>query len=414
MIPVGVMWQGPWRKRSDGFAKHTREQALALARYLPVNLATLGVSSLMDHELDPEVLAEAGYLQNIHATHYPLAIRQMIFNTSDYVFGVLRPPGARLVSEELQQQVVRSSIVYTSWERDRVHPDIIEALSGIADLWVPCEANLQAFVQSGMDLSRVHVMPYPYEPSTHLTTQIPLPRGHGLVPSYKRFYAIGKWEPRKDYDRLIGAFLLAFTPRDRVCLTLKTFGYGKWSNYPSLEESGRKWVNDPAVVARGWTPKSVNRVVRFLDEELTDAEIADLHRTNNIYVSSSHGEAFDIPAFDAMCAGNSLVHIGYGGTADYARCATKLQSVSQVPWKFGQVHPDYKWEPDARWAEYELSDLVTALQMVSPPEERMHPPRLGAFSRQNVGRMMADRIYDILGESNVNLAGELMDAGCFG
>jgi glycosyltransferase involved in cell wall biosynthesis len=414
LVPMGIMYQGPWKKRSDGISRHVREQAKALAMYLPLNLSEATAVQMFDHEMEPEVFEDVGYLQNVHCSRYVMAIRHFIFGSLDHLRGVIVPGGARFAGDENEDTVYRSTIVYTSWERDRVFQEAVDELNRCAQVWVPCQANADAFVSSGVLHSKVRVVPYPYDPATHGTTKIPLPRGNDMVPPGKRFYAIGKWEPRKDYDRLIGAFFLAFTPRDRVSLTIKTFGWGKWKDYPSMAESGAKWANEPGVIANGWTPKKMDKVLRVIDTNLTDAEMAELHRKNNIYVSSSHGEAFELGAFDALCAGNSLVHVGYGGTAEYAE-GHRFLSVHQVPFKMGALPAEYGWEPGAQWSEYELEDLVRMLRAAEPPTERVHPLWFAKkFGRVAVGALMRDLVMSAIRNENPELAEEFEQVGTWG
>jgi len=412
-VPVGIMYQGAWRRKADGMARHVREQVRALAMYLPVNLASIGPSEVLDHDLEPEALDLAGYLPNVHCSRYPCAIRHIVFNNVDQLRAAVSPAGARLCEAALEELVWESTIVYTSWERDRIADEMVRELNRCGQVWVPCKANYEAFLTSGVLEKRLRVVPYPYDPATHAATKIALPRGKEKVPSGRRFYAIGKWEPRKGYDNLIGAFLLAFKPTDRVSLTLKTFGWGKWKEYPTIQESAKRWVNDPAVVANGWTQKSIAKVFLLLDAQLTDAEITQLHERNNIYVSCSAGEAHDIPAFDSRCAGNSLVHVGYGGSEDYT--VDDGERFVRVPHTMGPVHVTYGWEPGAQWAHYRMEDLVEALRKAKPPARRIHPMDFpGRFGRAAVGAVMRDHVLGVVGDMNWELAEELRKAGSFG
>lgn len=410
-VPLGVLYQADWKKRSDGMARHAREQARALALYLPLNLTAITPLGVLDDELDPEVINEVNYLQRVHCARYAVAIRHIVCGHRQYVRNIVSPGGARLAGEDEEAAVWRSTVVYTSWERDCVDLDLAEDLARVGQVWVPCEANRQAFERSG--IAGVRVVPYPYDPTTHGTTAIAAPRGPDSVPSDKRFYAIGKWEPRKALDQLLGAFLLAFGPRDRASLVIKTFSWGRWKNYPSLKEAAQSWLNDAAVVAQGWTAKNVTSRVRLIDRDLSEADLIELHRRNNIYVSASHGEAWDIPAFDACCAGNSLVDVGYGGSAEYAvpNGTTRVR----VPHHMGPVHQDYGWEPQARWANYQLSDLVAALRVAEPPARRLHPLDFASrFGRVAVGAKMRDFICALVERENVGLAEALRSVGTYG
>jgi glycosyltransferase involved in cell wall biosynthesis len=411
-LELGVVYQGDWRGHADGMSRHVREQARALACHLPLQLQGASLGLVLDHELHPDVTAAVGYLCGVRFSRTAFAVRHVVFNTAEQLRNVLCPGGARL-SGVTESWVYRSSIIYTSWERDRVGGELVRELARAAEVWVPCRANRVAFVRSGLPRDQVAVVPYPYEPSSHATTALAAPRGSATCPSYRRFYNIGKWEPRKGQHELLGAFLLAFRPQERACLTIKTHGWGKWRDYPNPVESLRHWAADPAVVANGWNAQHLGRLVRIETARLSDAELAELHQRHNIYVSAGHGEAWDLPAFDARCLGNSLVFVGYGGPAEYTQ--HRPPHYLRIGYRLVPAHAGYLWEPSACWAAYELGELAQALRRAEPPSARWHPsdfPR--RFSRQVVGRLMCSRILARLAAVDQELAQRLRAAGSFG
>jgi glycosyltransferase involved in cell wall biosynthesis len=415
-LPIGVQYQGEWRSHADGLSGAIREQCQALSMYLPVSLTHVHTGgSFLVHELHPDVVREVGYMPELMFRSTAVAVRQIIFLSRDYLRAMILPAAGRITNDEVAERVRKSTIIYTSWERDSVGHALINELLSVGEVWVPCEANCRAFVKSGLPEEMVRVIPHVYNPATHLATRIAWPRGSEVVPSGRRFYHIGKWEPRKGQHALIGAFLQAFTPNDRVSLLIKTHGWGYWDDYPPPEESLEEWIKNEQVLENGWTPKKVKRVLRIMTERVTDAEIAQLHKENNIYVSPSHGEAWDMPAFDALCAGNSLVHVGYGGSEEYAPFATEWCKVVRVEHRMGPVHSGYNWESDANWAEYDLEDLVHAMRQAEPPRRRIHPPEFRRFSRLSVGRQMSELIVERARQVGGEEVAELLEnAGSFG
>jgi glycosyltransferase involved in cell wall biosynthesis len=409
---MGVAYYGDWRKHADGMARHVREQALALSTELPVSLCGTGWGSLLEHELPPEVVGAVGHLPRVTFTHTLCAIRQGVFHNAEYLRNLLYSPAARLSGMKAAKDVYRSTIVYTSWERDRMGGALIRELDKVGQVWVPCLMNISVLERSGLK-NRAVLVPYPYDPATHLTTALCGPRANEEAPNGKRFYNINKWEPRKGQDALLGAFLCAYGPRDRACLTLKTYGWGDWKDYPDPAASLQRWMTHPAVVAKGWTRRSVARLVRIETERISDQEIAALHASNNIYVSSSHGEAWDLAAFDARCIGNSLVWVDYGGATEYT--PDKPPHFIRIEPGLEPVHPGYRWEPGANWASYTHQQLVEALQRVEPPEERWHPPDFpGRFGRHAVGHRMAEQVLKVVAACQPKAARALAQVGTYG
>lgn len=403
MLPIGVSYYAPWKFFADGMGQHSRAQVKALAMSgLPVRLEAIEHPKFLNEELEDEV-REVEYLERVSFSHTALAIRQFVIHTLDFLREQICPASFR---EDCNLELIaNNTVIYTSWERDRVYPQFIDELKGVAQVWVPCGANKKAFVDSGLDPKKVKVVPYPYDPAI---CKIAAPRGSTQVPSDLRFYHIGKWEPRKNQHQLLGAFLMAFTPRDRASLTIKTSGFGStWTNFPTADESVKFWLSHDKVKARGWTEKTLNRLVRIIDRRISDEDIENLHRRNNIYVSSGLGEAWDIPAFEAKLAGNRLVYVGYGGPEDYA-----LAEDVQIPYEMGPVHSQYDWEPEARWAKVTTADFAEALKKAKPPEERITPPGyFSKFSNVAVAQRMTGHLLFLLDGETRN---RILSAGGFG
>lgn len=410
LLPMGVVYQGDWKRFGDGIARHVRDQAVALATAgVPVWLQAVNEQGLLDGELEPQVLKDVGHLRHVTLSSIPICIRQIIFRDAASLRALILPAGARLAGKEGEDTVYRSTIVYTSWERDRIHGSMVEILQRCGQVWVPCERNRKAFVESGVPTEKVFVVPYPYDPASEVCC-IPAPRGSESAPDGKRFYAIGKWEPRKRLHQLVGAFLTAFTPRDRASLTIKTHGWGSWSEYPTIEESIAHWSESAIARSRGWTPEAMNRRIRIIASKIPESEIVDLHRKNNIYISAGAGEAWDLPAFDAKCAGNRMVYVGFGGPEDYAD-----ESDVRVGWSHMEpVDADYGWEPDARWAAVSRELVAQALLEVEPPPRRIHPPSFNRrFSRHAVGESMRFLVTMLADDLHIGLGNKILQAGSF-
>ncbi len=395
LLPAGVIYSADWKKFADGMARHARAQVSALAGAgVPVVLQSISSEGMfLDSDVRPEVRAEVGHLAALTLGRALVAIRQAVFHNADFTRNVVIPNGGRLATEAHEDAIYASTILYTSLERDAVAPVLVDIFRRCAEVWVPCHHNAHALINSGMPEYKVQVIPFPYDPASQVC-RIPAPRGSERVPEGKRFYSIGKWEPRKDHATLLRAFLCAYGPKDKASLTLKVHGWGEWDGYPNIEQALRMCGEDARVRANGWTDENLRKRVRVLVDKVSDEEIVELHRQNNIYVSASHGEAWDIPAFEAKCAGNALVHVGYGGSADYA--AASDRGDVWIPHRMGPVPKVYGWE-DSRWAEYWFEDLVQALKRAAPPRRRVHPRDFNnRFSSHAVGEKMAERILRVL------------------
>jgi glycosyltransferase involved in cell wall biosynthesis len=412
LLPCGIEYQAGWDILEDGLARHARAQVKALARTgLPVTLRRLQRPKyMMEDDVDPQIRATVGYLRDTSLGAVPIAIRQLVVHNASYLEQVIVPAGARWSGFADEIKVYESTIVYTPWERTTVSPEIANVLNRCAEVWVHGEWAVDIFRRAGV--RKVYAIPAPYDPDTNLACRVSAPRGPETVPEGRRFYAIGKWEPRKNYHRLLTAFLLEFSPQERASLFIKTYEWGEWEGYPTVEESIRQLLAKGAVRAKGWTPGNFSKRVRVLSKKLPEEKIAHLHRDNNIYVSCSHAEGWDLPAFDARCAGNRMVYTGWSGPAGFAGaddvsiCQTDTPNVSFEP-----VHPGYGWEKDALWAESPLLLIRAALRRAQPPKRRVHPADFYAkYGLGPVGNMMAARIATRFPDAYK----KLVEAGGFG
>jgi glycosyltransferase involved in cell wall biosynthesis len=412
LLPIGIIYQANWQKLGVGIDRHARAQVRALsASGLPVALRTVATGRVaVDDDIEPEVLEEIGYLRSTSLSETAIAIRHTIIHNASQIHNLICPPGGRLAGFAAERAVYAATILYTSWERSTVDKQIVEILERCGQVWLPCERNAQVFISAGVPEEKVRVVPLPYDPGHHLPSQIPAPRGSRDVPEGKRFYAIGKWEPRKNYHLLIGAFLKAHFPTEKASLLIKTHGWGGWEGYPAPQESVAQWLADPSVKTLGWNAATFEKRVRILTKQLSDERMNKLHEQNNIYVSPSHGEAWELGAFDAVAAGNSIVHVGYGGSEDYAPPGSV-----RVPYRMMPVHDGYGWEPDAEWASCGDADLQEALRLAKPPERRVHPPYLyGRYGTYAVGEIMRKNVVSLARKLNKRTADALVGAGSFG
>jgi len=398
--PWGVLYQGEYETPSDGTAVAVRAHARALAATgIPVLLESfsgmvVNADGVPEHVTavgcPPEVKAEVGPLRETSISTHGVVIRHMVIRSATslenalvpryvYVHGTQNPA----LSRSLRDSLLRVTVAYTVWERDRISKDVAQLLDRCGQAWVPCRQNADMLISSGVRAAKVHVVPHPYDPSDSLsllTQRIPK--------SIRHFYAIGRWSRRKALHELLGAFLEAFKPGDPVRLTLKT-SPGVDIGYPKTpEESLAHWCRQYPI----WTTAALRSHLVIEQRRLPRGGILRLHYDGNIYVSPGHGEAWNLGAYDAKIAGNRLLHVPYGGTADFA-----APDDVAIPYRMEAVGGGYGWEPGARWASYDFAALVEALRATTAPTEFRRPDRFEErFSMSAVGTQMADLIDGLI------------------
>lgn len=265
------------------------------------------------------------------------------------------------------------------FEREQIEPELVELMNGLEGVWAQCSANRDALKRSGVH--RVALIPHPYfDSDPHL--RIPPPR------ESRRFYWIGRFEPRKAPDLLIRAFLRAFRPGDAT-LTLKLSSYQHREYYASPEEVILHELCEPDV-SRYWSPRQACVAIRVVRHKLTRSEMLSLHANHDVYCSASRGEGLDLPAFAAKLAGRKLCLTDSGGPRDFVADGDVL-----VP-ACGSVPADrsYRWGTEATYADFRLDDVIAGLISArsTPPigsrvPEAHRAERIGALFREWVGQL---------------------------
>jgi len=255
--PFAVLYEGDYETPWDGTAVAVRAHSTALAAAgLPVLLKSrasrVGRDPVHLVGVSDEVRRQvAGLTDTSASVHFPL-IRHVVVSGPTQLAQIILPRGAIGNADIEAEMRVRSwlyasTIVYSVWERDRVDPEIAKQLSRVADNWVPCDQNRRMLIASGVPEEKVHVVPHPYDPQDPICL---LTRRQANAEE-RRYYSIGRWEPRKAYHELIGAFLMAFRASDPAWLTIKYSGSGFWPDYPSVTDTLDIWAQHAGVRERG-------------------------------------------------------------------------------------------------------------------------------------------------------------------
>lgn len=398
--PYAVEYRGEYETPWDGTAVAVRSHARALAATgIPVLLRSFSGTVINEHG-QPEsvhlggvpdvVRQEIGDIDKTTASAYCPAVKHLVVADAEHLKRVITPRGAVPVNVSMAASVLMrkhiygSTIVYSVWERDRVDPAIAAELSRVAECWVPCQDNREMLIRSGVPQEKVRVIPHPYDPESPILKL----RHRRADPEWKKFYSIGRWEPRKAYAELVAAFLVAFKPSDRATLAIKYTG-GNWPDYPTPAEALALPLNNAQVRENGWTAESIAQRVHLAEGRFPRQQILKLHFKNNIYVCSSHGEAWCLPAFEGALAGNGLVYVKAGGVCDFASLG---EGDLGVDTQASPVPKSYRWEADAEWAGFSIGRLASALRAAPAPARHDHRDLSRFPSLASVGQLMRERI----------------------
>ncbi|HQZ36734.1 MAG TPA: glycosyltransferase [Ilumatobacteraceae bacterium] len=269
----------------------------------------------------------------------------------------------------------------TVWEADRIPQRWHSELAAADEIWVPTQWNADAFRRSGISVP-IHIVPHAID--TQLATASP------MTPLRDRFtfLTISTWDWRKRPDLALHAYLRAFTDADPVTLVIKT-GQRVLSWRCAHPIELHTWWQVMSIVRQ--YPKAAD-VVLITDDQ-TDAEMAEMTRRADCYVSLTCVEGWGLGAFDAAVAGVPVIITGYGGQMEWLGSGhTGLVPFEMVP----ADHPDTSmFEPAMTWA---LPDIDAAASMMraavfDTPTFVVEAPALAArlriaYSETAVGALM--------------------------
>lgn len=197
-----------------------------------------------------------------------------------------------------------SCLTFNSW---------LDQLKYMDEVWVPCQQNKNDLQEAG--INKVCVIPNAFDISTYsqVKNHIDL-KNYGASSSYK-FYTIADLSQRKNLQAIIRTYYATFNSCDDVCLIIKVnkHGYSKQELFSvvhelssSIRKKMRIYENDidyPSII--------------LIADDFSDEEISALHNGSDCFVNLSHGEAWSIPSFEAMCYGNHPICVNWGGPKEY-------------------------------------------------------------------------------------------------
>lgn len=275
-------------------------------------------------------------------------------------------------------------VMIQPWEFGGIPLEWVEPMKHQVDeIWVPTSHVRDGYVRSGIPADKVVVVP----------NGVDTDRLHPDAPKYSlktrkrfKFLFVGGTILRKGIDILLDAYGKAFTSADDVCLVIKDLGGKSFYKGQTAKDRIAELQQDPLA------PE-----IEYLDDPLTDAEIAGLYAACDSLVHPYRGEGFALPIAEAMATGLPVIVTGYGACLDFCDPETAyLIPARELPITQSGLSPGavgYWWaEPDRE----ALADLMQSV--VADPEQaravgkRARDRILSGFTWAH----MADRILERL------------------
>lgn len=175
------------------------------------------------------------------------------------------------------------------------------------EIWVPSIQNVQAVKDSNVRVP-VKILPCACDVTRFNSPPEPL----DLAPLKNKcvFYLVGEMTRRKNIVAVLRAFYAAFSLRDDVSLVIKTSIPNKTSD--ETTNILQTTINDIKKSLHTYMRDQYYPPVVCVTDFLPDKKLDQLHTACDVFVLASHGEAWGIPAHDAMGFGNPVILSNWG------------------------------------------------------------------------------------------------------
>lgn len=202
-------------------------------------------------------------------------------------------------------------IVYMPWEFYHIPETFVQKLNSrfILQIWVPSSYNLNGFVASGVNRSKILVVPHGYDhifsPMTLISLTTPNSVFQNDLKQFTRKYAghvkfflnAGSLH-RKGIDVAIRGFISAFSPSDKVSLIIHT-------SYGSLQ-----FLDEGLIELQEYK-------IFLLEGHLAQHEMTSLMKAIDVFVSTSRCEGFGLPILEAISLNKVIIAVGSTGQRDF-------------------------------------------------------------------------------------------------
>lgn len=286
----------------------------------------------------------------------------------------------------------KTNIAVVAWETNRIPEYWVSKLNHFDAVVTFCDTTVSAFKESGVKVP-VHKIPHCFRMSKYGTEArsklepLQIVDNPAVLSGRHIFYNISQLSHKKGIDVLLQSYYHRFWEHaDSVGLVLKLY----------VNNNGNRDAEEQHVTNVIKEIRQAMRLPKYppvfvITDIMTDEQIERLHLLGDTYVCSSRGEGWNIPAFEALAYGNSLVTTLWGGMAEFATGRPGVYPVeySMEP-LIGQHHAD--------------PSLYTARDLVAEPSIRsMGSAMAEAMANKNHDANLEEYDYSVVGDQFVSL-----------
>ena len=210
------------------------------------------------------------------------------------------------------------------------------------------------------------------------------------------FYTVADWSKRKNIESFIRAFHTEFEPEEPVSLLIKTNKHGVEPEQLAL--SVRDMCNAVKTKIKKFDNINKYKEDLIVTDYTTELELYRLHNSCDCFVMPSYGEAWCIPAFDAMGFGKTPICTNIGGMSDFIKGAGFLIEGRMEP-VYGMMDtlPNL-FTPNEDWCSIDINGLREVMRHVYENAKDLKKMKLNGlkqvyeYSYENIGNLMKETI----------------------
>lgn len=206
----------------------------------------------------------------------------------------------------------KKNIAYFAGETNTIkHLLWFENLKNMDEVWVPNSDYKNILKNDG--ISNVHCVPHTFNLDKFKTKHNNINfKEYG---SYFKFYTISDLNDRKNIESILRCYYSEFTNDDGVVLVLKLRRSG--IDPSVLDNHLKKTIEQIKKELRIHKDMSKYPPEVIINIDLKSSDILSLHQSCDCFINLSHGEAWSIPSFDAMCFGKTPICSRTGGPTEF-------------------------------------------------------------------------------------------------
>jgi len=177
-----------------------------------------------------------------------------------------------------------------------------EKLNLMDEVWVISQQQIEACKTSGVQVP-VNLVQHPCNVAKYQQKYEPL--------KYKQlenkfvFYWLGEFNQRKNLAAAVKAFHIEFDPDEPVELIIKTSIPGK--NPVETASIINEYLKEIKENLKLYKNIGVYKKETLITAYMKESDLMRLHKSGHCFICTSHGEAFCLPAADALGVGNPVI-----------------------------------------------------------------------------------------------------------